>query len=223
MFTTIKKFLKLYLFRFKYIGKKVVFAHSCSVGVKSQFEGLNIIGTKSSIDGYLGYGSYIGSNSNINGRIGKYCSIASNVNVLTGTHPVTEFVSTHPVFFSLNKQNGTTYVTSQLFMEKLYADKDKKYGIVVGNDVWIGYGVTIIGGIQIGDGAVLLANTIVTRDVPPYSIVGGIPAKVVNKRFDEQTIQFLLEFKWWDKPESWIRQNVRLFSDIEMFKKENRK
>lgn len=218
MYLAIKNFLKLKYFKLKYCRKKVVFTITCHIGIKSRFEGLNRIGKKSSFCGLMGYGTYIGSFCNISGKIGRYCSIASNVNVLTATHPLDKFVSTNPVFYSLLKQNGATYVKEQCFEEYLYADKVNKYPVVIGNDVWIGYGATLIGGINIGDGAVVLANATVTEDVLPYTIVAGVPAKPLKKRFDEETVAFLLDFQWWNKPEEWIRQHASLFKDVEEFK-----
>jgi acetyltransferase-like isoleucine patch superfamily enzyme len=213
-----KRWLKLLLFRIRHSGKRVVFSNSCLIGIGSHFDGLNVIGKGSAVDVIMGYGSYVGSDCRISARIGKYCSIASNVVVLTATHPLERFVSTHPMFYSLLRQNGATYTNAQKFEETLYADRKGKYGVIIGNDVWIGHGATLIGGISIGDGAVVLANATVTKDVAPYSIVAGIPAQVLKKRFDDETIQFLLSYRWWDRPDSWIRQNVDLFSNIERFK-----
>lgn len=190
----------------------------CSIGINSYFEGLNKIGERSAFDGCMGYGSYIGANCNISGRIGRYCSIAGNVNVLTGTHPIEKFVSTHPAFYSLLKQNGDTYTNVQRFDEFLYVDKKLKHSVIIGNDVWIGCGVTLIGGITIADGSVVLAKSIVTKDVLPYTIVCGNPAKPIKKRFNDEMIQFLIAYKWWDKPENWLRAHVRDFADIERFK-----
>ena len=87
----------------------------------------------------------------------------------------------------------------------------------IGNDVWIGEGVTIKGGVTIGDGAVLAMNACVTRDVPPYAIVGGVPAKIIRYRFDNNIIQGLLSIRWWDKPEDWIIEHAPDFCDITKF------
>jgi acetyltransferase-like isoleucine patch superfamily enzyme len=220
MIYSIKKYLKLLFFKMKYASKRVSLASSCAIGTSSRFEGLNVVGDRTRFDGVLGYGSYVDADCAISARVGRYCSVAGGVRVIISTHPLENFVSTHPVFYSMLRQNGTTYAPSQLIGEALYADEQEKHGVIIGNDVWIGYGVTLIGGITVGDGAVILANATVTKDVPPYAIVGGLPAKVLRTRFDEETIQFLLEAKWWDKPEGWLRQNADLFSDIEIFKRD---
>ena len=86
--------------------------------------------------------------------------------------------------------------------------------VTIGNDVWIGANVTIVNGVTIGDGAVIGANSIVTKDIPPYSIYGGVPAKCIRMRFEQNQIDFLLKLKWWNMDEEWIRSNSLLFSDV---------
>jgi len=139
--------------------------------------------------------------------------------VIYGTHPLHNFISTHPAFYSLARQNGMTYAKKQLFDEFIYADKENKYPVVIGNDVWIGQGATLIGGVTIGDGSIILSNATVTKDVAPFTIVGGLPARSIGKRFDENTIDFLLDFQWWDKSTKWLKDNAELFSDIDSFVK----
>ena len=85
---------------------------------------------------------------------------------------------------------------------------DNKGDIVIGNDVWIGYEAVILAGVTIGDGAVIGARAVVTKDVAPYTVVGGVPARSVKKRFSDGTIQRLLELRWWDWPEERIRENL---------------
>ncbi len=208
----LKKIIILLKFR-----RKVKFGGNNGIGFYSFFEGQNVINKGSSFSGHMGFGSYIGVNSSINGKIGRYCSIAGNVRTVLGTHPTTRFVSTSPVFFSTAKQNGTTYVTEQKFDEAKFADDERKYQVVIGNDVWIGDSALLMSGVTIGDGAIIAAGAVVTKDVPPYAIVGGVPAKVIKYRFTEEQIKLLLEFEWWNKNEKWIRDNAYLFDDIETF------
>ena len=85
---------------------------------------------------------------------------------------------------------------------------DNKGDIVIGNDVWIGYEAVLLAGVTIGDGAVIGTRAVVTKDVPPYTIVGGVPAKPIRKRFTQETIEFLLKIKWWNWPEERIRQHI---------------
>lgn len=213
-----KRILKNYYFRIKFFSKKVTIHSSCNIALGSDFGGCNVIGKDSMFAGRLGFGSYIGENSNVLGHIGKYCSIASDVKFLSGTHPTSDFVSTSPVFYSVLRQNNMSFVDKNYFDEILYADKVNKYVVIVGNDVWIGTGAIIVGGITIGDGAIILANATVNMNVPPYSIVGGVPAKVIKHRFDDDTISFLLKFNWWNRSTEWIRDNVYSFHNVISFK-----
>jgi acetyltransferase-like isoleucine patch superfamily enzyme len=86
--------------------------------------------------------------------------------------------------------------------------------VTIGNDVWLGANVIVLDNITIADGAIVAANSVVTKDVPPYAIVGGTPAKLIKYRFDEADIAFLLEYQWWDKDINWLRENLSLFHDI---------
>ena len=117
-----------------------------------------------------------------------------------GNHPVEKNVTTSPRLFLKGKF--------------LLEDRYDQFAIVtIGNDVWIGANVTIVNGVTIGDGAVIGANSIVTKDIPPYSIYGGVPAKCIRMRFIESN-RFLLKLKWWNMDEEWIRSNSLLFSDV---------
>jgi acetyltransferase-like isoleucine patch superfamily enzyme len=215
-----KRIIKLWYFRVKLFSKKVTIRSGCTIGIHSTFEGCNAIGKNTLFEGNLGFGSYITDNAVVSGNIGRYCSIASGVKVLSGTHPLKDFVSTSPAFYSLLKQSNLTFAKEQHFNEFLYADVANKYSIIVGNDVWIGANAIIIGGITIGNGAVVLAGATVTKDVPPYAIVGGVPAKIISKRFDDDTIKFLEAFKWWEKPTEWLGKNVLFFHNIKLFMQE---
>lgn len=191
---------------------------AAQVKLKSTFEGKNVIGVESRFDGDIGLCSYIGANCNINGKIGRYSCIASNVCVIQGTHPVDRFVSIHPMFYSTQKQNGYTYVDENRFDEFKYAD-NSNHCVLIGNDVWIGANVLIMSGVKIGDGAVVAAGSIVTKNIEPYAIVGGIPAKKIRSRFTQKQIDFLREKEWWNCSEEWIRQNVGPFDNIDDFMK----
>ena len=100
---------------------------------------------------------------------------------------------------------------------------DNKGDIVIGNDVWIGYEAVILSGVIIGDGAIIGTRALVTKDVPPYTIVGGVPAKPIRKRFDEETIQKLEEIRWWDWEEERIKKNIQAIQsgDISMLERMN--
>ncbi|MST71161.1 CatB-related O-acetyltransferase [Mogibacterium kristiansenii] len=217
MFLEIKRLIKIY--KIKMQKKNIIFLRKANIDKNAVLEGQNKIGAESWFEGYMGFGTYIGDQCTIMGKIGRYCSIGHKVTVLTGTHPSHGFVSTHPTFFSLGLQNGTTYVSTQKFKEKIYADENNKYGCIIGNDVWIGYNATIMGGCTIGDGAIVAAGALVRKNVEPYTIVAGQPAKVIGKRFEDEKIAFLMKIKWWDKPEAWIKSHADDFEDISKFER----
>ena len=134
--------------------------------------------------------------------IGKFCSIACGAKFLfnSANHKMASLSTyTFPLFFEewgLEKEN-----VAQAW--------DQKGDIIIGNDVWIGYEAVILSGVTIGDGAVIGCRAVVTKDVPPYTIVGGVPAKPIRKRFDEETIKELQKIKWWDWPEEKITEKIQ--------------
>ena len=219
MINKVRRIAKNIKIKINYIGKKVKIPFSSNIGINTKFEGCNRVGRNSCISGEMGFGSYVGSNCNIIGRVGRYCSIANDVQVICGRHPTHGFVSTSPCFFSIKKQSGFTYVNRQKFDEHVFANQ--KFAVDVGNDVWIGAAVKLLEGVTIGDGAIIAAGSVVVKDVLPYSIVGGVPAKEICKRFSDEKIEFLLKFCWWNKPENWIRDNADSFDDICKFKEMN--
>lgn len=162
----------------------------------------------------LGDFSYVSNNSVIlEATIGKFCSIGPNVRVAPGKHPTRKFVSTHPALFS-----NPDYCKKNFF-DKDFHNPDRH--VTIGNDVWICANAVIADGVKIGDGAIIGANSVVTSDVEPYSIVGGVPAKFIRFRFEKNEIDFLIKIKWWDKDIEWIESNKDLFLDIKELIKHN--
>lgn len=214
MLHLLKKIFLYIFFKIKY-WRKVEFTYSVDIRWKSSFEGMNKLYANSRFLGEMGLGTYLGESSHIFGKIGRFTSIAPEVRSDSGIHPYMEpYVSTSPAFISTAKQNGDTLTSIQRFDELRYADKKDGFGIIIGNDCWIGYRAFLVGGVTIADGAVVLAHSVVTKNVPPFAIVGGIPAKVIKYRFDEKTIAFLLNFKWWNKDIKWLRENIELMNNI---------
>jgi len=194
----------------------------CGRGVKlarnDYFGGRNYLSEGTEVfNSSIGFASYTAPNARLyNMRIGKYCCLGPEIDTIYGEHPTSSFVSVHPAFYSLRNQNGFTYVDSNKFKEYRFADE--KYSVVIGNDVWIGKRAMILEGVTIGDGAIVAAGAVVVKDVPPYAIVGGVPARVIKYRFDQEQIDFLLKLKWWDKDEKWIEKHAYAFSNIKVFK-----
>ena len=148
--------------------------------------------------------SYVGSGTRITDAvIGSFCSIGGRCGIGGGIHP-TDMVSTSPVF--LKGHN----ILSKNFAEISY---EPSKTVEIGNDVWIGEGACIVSGVKIGDGAVIGAHAVVTHDVEPYAVVAGVPAKVIRKRFDEETIKQLLEVQWWEWPEEKLESMGSFFDD----------
>lgn len=214
----IKCKIKKIIILFRNKGKYIKFGKNANIAANSVFEGHNYIGVRSSFSGVMGYGSYIGDNSHISASIGRYCSIAGNVKVVNGFHPSQTFVSTHPAFYSLHNCVDLCYCNQNRFNEFRYADPDSKADVVIGNDVWIGWGATLLAGVRIGDGAVIAAGAVVTKDVEPYAIVGGVPAELIRYRFSEEERTELLSIKWWEKNEAWLKEHAEQFDDITKFK-----
>lgn len=149
----------------------------------------------------IGAFSYLSGGFFYHSHIGRYCSLASDLHVGQGNHPV-DWLSTHPFQYQKLKYSvGSGYADRDVY----YADVDKADNstvtkpvkTIIGNDVWVGYGAYIRNGVTIGDGAVIGARSVVTKDVPPYAIVVGHPARVVKYRFDEDICARLLQSRWW--------------------------
>lgn len=145
---------------------------------------------------HIGRHTYLGANvavSNKNTSIGSFCSIASNAAIGPSQHPL-NFLSTHPF----------QYLKYEKLIPKQKIMFISSRPVTVGNDVWIGANVIIMDGLKIGDGAVIGANAVVTHDVPPYAIVGGIPARIIRYRFEPEIIKKLLALQWWNLPDEQI-------------------
>jgi acetyltransferase-like isoleucine patch superfamily enzyme len=214
-----KAWLKRNCYRIYYYKKKVKIGANSLLNIKNMFEGHNVIGNNCEITTSLfGFGTYVADNSVIKyAKIGKFCSIGSFVQTGLGTHPAKVFVSTHPAFFSIEKQAGFTFVENNIFNEQIFLDREERYVVEIGNDVWIGNNVLIMDGLTIGDGAIIAAGSVVTKDVLPYTIMGGVPAKFIKLRFTEPQIKKLLDTEWWNWNVEKIKAKSSLFANINLF------
>lgn len=143
-------------------------------------------------------------------KIGRYCSIADGVTILLGGNHRSDWISTYP-FSALDEWPEAHHIEGH---------PATNGDVVIGNDVWLGLGCTILSGVTIGDGAVIGAQALVTRNVPPYTIVGGNPAKVIRQRFEPDVIAMLTSSKWWDLPEDTVRGLIPLLmsGNVEAFR-----
>lgn len=133
--------------------------------------------------------------------IGKFCSIACGAKFLfTSANHKMSSLSTYPF--------PIFYEEWGLDVKDIRNAWDNKGDIVIGNDVWIGYEAVIMAGVTIGDGAIIGTRAVVTKDVPPYTIVGGVPAKPIRKRFDDETVERLIKLRWWDWEHEKIAQSI---------------
>lgn len=141
--------------------------------------------------------------------MGKFCSIACGAKFLfTSANHTQKSLSTYPfpIFFD----------EWDLDVKDITSAWDRKGDIIIGNDVWIGYEAVIMSGVTIGDGAIIGARSVVTKDIPPYTIVGGVPARQIRRRFSEETIAALLELKWWNWPREKIARKIEAIKNGDM-------
>jgi virginiamycin A acetyltransferase len=163
------------------------------------FEGKNAVPDRCNFSGkiHIGYATTLGYNNFFGGdiTIGKYCQIGGDVAIHSTNHPI-HYMS--------------TYINKNLFNGELKNLKEIKK-ITIGNDVWIGHNVIIVGNVTIGNGAILAAGAVITKDVEPYTIVGGVPAKMITKRFPDAIIHEIEALQWWNLPEIELEKIKPLF------------
>jgi virginiamycin A acetyltransferase len=189
MFQKLRIFIKKVLYYFLNTTEnkeKVVFSGYSSGIQNVTFEGKNAVPDRCNFSGKIkiGFATTLGLNNFFAGdiNIGKYCQIGADVAIHTTNHPVSYM---------------STYINKNLFNGELVTLKENNKTII-GNDVWIGHNVIILGNVKIGNGAILAAGSIVTKDIAPYSIVAGVPAKQIKKRFSDEVIKEIEALKWWD-------------------------
>jgi virginiamycin A acetyltransferase len=197
-----RKFIKkiLYYFLNTVEERENVIVSGFSRGLQNViFEGKNAVPNGCNFSGKMkiGYASTLGYNNLLAGNItiGKYCQLGVDVAIHTTNHPISYMSS---------------YINQNLFQGELKQLKEQ-HKITIGNDVWIGHGVIILGNVTIGNGAILAAGSVVTKNVEPYAIVGGVPAKALRKRYSDSIIKEIEALQWWDKSEQELEKLKPLF------------
>lgn len=137
-------------------------------------------------------------------RVGAFCSIGKNVTIFLGGEHRTDWLTTYPFM---------CFYPSARHLTGLPVSKGD---VVIGHDVWVGYGATVLSGVTVGNGAVIGANALVVKDVPAYGIVGGNPAKLLRKRFSDETIRLLERLAWWDWPDAHLEQVMPLLMSADL-------
>jgi acetyltransferase-like isoleucine patch superfamily enzyme len=159
------------------------------------------------IDSDVGDRSYIEAYCRIgSARIGKFTAIAPGCHIGLAEHPASLAASLHPIFYRRDPARGFDFAP--------HTYREEVTTTTLGNDVWVGAGALIRGGVAVGDGAVIGAGAVVTKDVPPYAVVAGVPARVLRYRFEPDDIAFLQRIRWWDWSEEVLRRHHTAFHDL---------
>ncbi len=202
--------LKVLLIKLKYAGKHIHIEYLAEVNSVT-FSEYNTVRKYARLrDAVIGRYTYVGRESQVyHAQIGAFTCIGPDVIIGPGEHPTKDFVSSHPMFYSTLAQSNPVIVEKNLFEEFSTTH--------IGNDVWIGARAVLKTGVRVGDGAIIAAGAVVSKDVEPYSIVGGIPAKHIRYRFSPEQIAILQHEKWWERDLEWLILHKNEFLHIDTF------
>lgn len=207
----------LHNIKFRITCKHVQIGMGSRVMPGSVLHGYNLINHHSTFGGELGYGSYIGYHSEIvQARFGKFCSVGPYVAFVSNRHPIRTFISSHPSFFAKKGTVDLSFVSQNTDSDQTMEEKIK---FDIGHDVYIGQNSLILGPRKIGNGAVIGAGAVVTKDVPAYAIVVGCPAEIIGYRFEEDICNELNDSEWWNMDDEWLKQHSELFTNPTEFVK----
>ncbi len=218
----VKRIYRFFFFSVKriylYVSKKVLFDVGAYADRQTIFAGNNFLGERCFLScTSLGFASYVADFSKIFfAKIGKFTSIGQNVCTAIGKHPISENISTSPSFCSLHPSNQLKLIGKKKY-EELELKVEGKYSVEIGNDVWIGNNVVILQGVRIADGAIVGAGAVVIKDVEPYAIYVGNPARCIGYRFEKETIDKLLKLQWWNKDVNWLKEHAEEFANVGEF------
>lgn len=196
-----KNWIKQILFRFRH--SSVYIGHGVEIDPSTSKMGINCgINEYSRVSHTtIGNYTYASRNCNImNSHIGSFCSIGPGCQMGLGSHPA-HFVSTSPIFYSTFGQ-----LNNETWVDKDYYEDFQQ--VTIGDNVWLGANVTVLDGVTIGEGAICAASSLVTKDVPPYAIVAGVPAKIIQYRFEADVINKLLSLSLFSRDEEWLKKHL---------------
>lgn len=188
------------------ITHKKFYASFMSYAYCTKFSNNNfLLGNTRIYNSSLGSHTYITGGQISNAIIGSFCSIGPHVQIGNFAHHPLDNISTHPIFYSKRKQSGVCFTEENITFQEFFP-------VIIGSDVWIGAHVLILDGVTIGNGAVIAAGSVVTKDIEPFAIAGGVPAKVIRYRFSKSEIIELQRIKWWEHSDAQLKKLTYLFN-----------
>jgi acetyltransferase-like isoleucine patch superfamily enzyme len=200
----------VFVYRLRYAGKSIRIEYLVELA-NVTFEGTNKVYKYARLrDARIGLFSYVSRGTQVyNAEVGRFTCIGPETIIGPGEHPVRGYISSHPAFYSTLAQAGKTFSTEN-YLEEIPRT-------FIGHNVWIGARSIVRAGVRIGDGAVIAAGSVVVKDVAPYTVVGGVPAKLIRNRFDEEVKEAVQTSEWWNWPTEKLAKHAAAFRDEKSF------